>query len=151
LVDFSETRELFVNIFGFRGLTEKIRNCGLILDKLRVLNEKWLEYLIPELFSNRKCDGHGPWLVDQRRGGRSTGPPWTPPHVRRQELAGAWPSGRSGPRRLTARVETGRAQCGMTGRPLTRARMTVRRQRTDNGASAAERARRGSGGEQERA
>jgi hypothetical protein len=32
-------------------------------------------------------------------------------------------------------VETGRAQRGMTGGPLTRARMTVRRQRTDGGAS----------------
>jgi hypothetical protein len=41
--------------------------------------KKWLEYLIPELFSNRKCHELGPWLVDQRRGGRSTGPPWTPP------------------------------------------------------------------------
>jgi hypothetical protein len=41
--------------------------------------KKWLEYLIPELFSNRKCHGLGAWLVDQLRGGRSTGPPWTPP------------------------------------------------------------------------
>jgi hypothetical protein len=39
--------------------------------------KKWLEYSIPELFSNMKCHGLGPWLVDQRRGGRSTGPPWT--------------------------------------------------------------------------
>jgi hypothetical protein len=71
------------------------------------------------------------------------------PRGRRQELAGAWPSGRSGPRRLAARVETGRARRGATGRPLTRARMTVRRRRTDDGASAVGRARRGSGGEQE--
>jgi hypothetical protein len=41
--------------------------------------KKWLEYLIPELFSNRKCHGLGPRLVAQRRGGRSTGPLWTPP------------------------------------------------------------------------
>jgi hypothetical protein len=41
--------------------------------------KKWLEYSIPELFSNRKCHGLGPWLMDQRRGGRSMGPPWTPP------------------------------------------------------------------------
>jgi hypothetical protein len=51
----------------------------LISDKLRGLNEKWLEYLILELFSNQKCHGLGPWLVDQCRGGRSTGPLWTPP------------------------------------------------------------------------
>jgi hypothetical protein len=24
--------------------------------------EKWLEYLVSELFSNRKCRGLGPWL-----------------------------------------------------------------------------------------
>jgi hypothetical protein len=41
--------------------------------------KKCLEYSIPELFSNRKWHGLGPWLVDQLRGGRSTGPPWTPP------------------------------------------------------------------------
>jgi hypothetical protein len=46
-----------------------------------------------------------------------------------QGLARAWPSGRSGPRRLAARVETGRARHGATGGPLTRARMTVRRRR----------------------
>jgi hypothetical protein len=78
-VDFSEDRDLFVNIFGFRGLTEKIRDCGLVSDKQRGLNEKWLEYLISELFSNRKCHGLGPWFVDQRRGGWSTGPPWISP------------------------------------------------------------------------
>jgi hypothetical protein len=35
-------------------------------------------------------------------------------------------------------VETGQARRGATGRPLTRARMMVRRWRTDDGASAAE-------------
>jgi hypothetical protein len=83
-MDFSEARDLFVNIFQISGRTEKIRDCGLILDKLRGLNEKWLGYLISKLFSNRKCRGLGPWLVDQRRGGQSTGPPWTSPRGRRQ-------------------------------------------------------------------
>jgi hypothetical protein len=73
------------------------------------------------------------------------------PRGRRQELAGAWPSGRSEPRRLAARVEMGRARRSATGGPLTQAQMTVRRRRTDGRASAAERVRRGSGGEQERA
>jgi hypothetical protein len=56
--------------------------------------KKWLEYLIPELFSNRKCHGLGPWLVDQRRGGRSTGPPWTHGGADRGHggvLTRAWP------------------------------------------------------------
>jgi hypothetical protein len=78
-VDFFEARDPFVNIFRFLGLTEKIRDCGLISDKLRGLHEKWLEYLISELFSNRKCHGLGPWFVDQRQGGRSMGPPWSSP------------------------------------------------------------------------
>jgi hypothetical protein len=78
-VDFPEARDLYVIIFRIFDRTEKIRDCGLISDKLRGLNEKWLGYLISELISNRKCRGLGPWLVDQRRGGRSTGPPWTPP------------------------------------------------------------------------
>jgi hypothetical protein len=56
------------------------------------------------------------------------------PRGRRQGLAGAWPSGRSRPRRLAVRVETGWAQRGATGGPLTRARMMVRRRRTDGGA-----------------
>jgi hypothetical protein len=57
-------------------------------------------------------------------------PPW--PMAR---LVGGWPSGRSGPQWLAARVEMGRARRGATGGPLTRARMTVWRRRTDDGAS----------------
>jgi hypothetical protein len=56
--------------------------------------KKWLEYSIPELFSNRKCHGLGSWLVDQRRGGRSTGPPWTHGGADRGHVGahiGAWP------------------------------------------------------------
>jgi hypothetical protein len=56
--------------------------------------KKWLEYSIPELFSKRKCHGLSPWLVDQRRGGRSTGPPWTHGGVDKGHggaLTGAWP------------------------------------------------------------
>jgi hypothetical protein len=29
--------------------------------------KKWLEYLVSEVFSNRKCHGLDPWLGDQRR------------------------------------------------------------------------------------
>jgi hypothetical protein len=54
-------------------------------------------------------------------------------------------------RRLAARVETERAQRGVTEGQLTRARTMVRRRCTDDGASAVERVRRGNGGEQERA
>jgi hypothetical protein len=79
---------------------------------------------------------HGSWTRAGVAGPRVQRglPPW--PTAR---LAGAWPSGHSGPRRLAARVETERAQRGVTGRPLTRARTMVRRWRTDDGASAVER------------
>jgi hypothetical protein len=80
----------------------------------------------------QKCRGLGPWPVDQRRSGRSTGPPW--------------PTARLG-----ARVETGRARCGATGRLFTRARTMVSWRRASDGGSAEERARRGSEGEQEKA
>jgi hypothetical protein len=76
---------------------------------------------------------HGSWTSAGVAGPRVHRglPPWLT-----ARLAGAWPSGRSGPRRLTARVEMGRARRDATGRLLTRARMTVRRRRTDDEASA---------------
>jgi hypothetical protein len=61
--------------------------------------KKWLEYSVFELFSNRKCHGLGPWLMDQHRARSMVDrPPW--PVV---VLTRARPSGRSGPRWLAAR------------------------------------------------
>jgi hypothetical protein len=57
------------------------------------------------------------------------------PRGRWQGLTGAHPSGRSGPRWLATRVETGRARRGATGGLLIGARLTARRRRTDSGAS----------------
>jgi hypothetical protein len=63
------------------------------------LIEKWLEYSIFELFSNRKWHGLGPWLMDQPRVWSMVDqPPWLV-----VELTGARPSGRSGPQRLAVR------------------------------------------------
>jgi hypothetical protein len=39
-VDFSEARDLFVNIFRILDRTGKIVDCGLILENLRCLSEK---------------------------------------------------------------------------------------------------------------
>jgi hypothetical protein len=49
-------------------------DCGLIVEKGRGLNEKWLEYLIFELFSNRKWS----WTQSMARWTTSgAGPRWT--------------------------------------------------------------------------
>jgi hypothetical protein len=42
-VDFSEARDLFVNIFQTRGSDRKIMDYGLILEKLRDLSAKCLK------------------------------------------------------------------------------------------------------------
>jgi hypothetical protein len=70
--------------------------------------KRWLEYSIPELFSNRKCHGLGPWLVDQRRGGLSTDPPWTHGGADRghgDAVIGAWPPASAEPRSSPAGVQ----------------------------------------------
>jgi hypothetical protein len=54
----------------------------------------------------------------------------------RRWLNRARPSGCSGPRRLAARVTTGRGQRGATGAPLNGAWTVVRRWHTRGGASA---------------
>jgi hypothetical protein len=96
---------------------------GLIMEKGWGLIEKWLEYSIFELFSNRKWHGLGPWLMDQ--------PPW--PVV---ELTGARPSGRSGPRRLAMRWGKEGGHHGKSNLANTEAWKAARRWRTGGGTSA---------------
>jgi hypothetical protein len=89
--------------------------------------KNWLEYSILELFSNRKCHGLGPWLVDQCQGGRSTGPPWTHGGADRghgSALTGAWPPASAEHGSSPAGVQ----QSGEHGEPggrLTEARVVV--------------------------
>jgi hypothetical protein len=56
----------------------KCVDCGLIVEKGRGLNEKWLEYLIFELFLIENGDGPGPELGGPRvaavHGGPRIGP-----------------------------------------------------------------------------
>jgi hypothetical protein len=96
-------------------------NCG----KGKGLNEKWLEYSIFELSSNRKWHRLSPWLVDQRRAQSMVDrPPW--PAV---ELTGAQPSGCSGPQRLAVRWGKGGHQ-GESNLANTEAWKAARRRRT---------------------
>jgi hypothetical protein len=51
-VDFSEARDLFVNIFQFSGPNYKIMDCGLISKKHTGFFAKWRGILSGDLFFN---------------------------------------------------------------------------------------------------
>jgi hypothetical protein len=90
--------------------------------------KKWLEYSIPELFSNTKCHGLSTWLVDQRRGGRSTGRPWTHGGVDRghdSALIRAWPPPSTEHGSSPRGGATERGERGEPGGRLTEARAAV--------------------------
>jgi hypothetical protein len=86
-VDFSEARDLFVNIFQTRGSDRKIMDCGLILEKPRGLSAKCLKLDFPGIVSLKKTRGP----CRRVHGLRRPGPPWTGGHCRSRELAGARP------------------------------------------------------------
>jgi hypothetical protein len=93
---------------------------------------KWLEYSVFELFSNRKWLGLGPWLVDQRRAWSMVDrPPWPA-----MELTRAQPSGRSGPRRLTAGWGKEEGRHGESNLANIKAWKVARRWQTGGGTSA---------------
>jgi hypothetical protein len=87
-VDFSETRDLFGIIFKFQGPNCKIRDCRLILKKMRGLSAKCQKSEFPGIVFLRKTHGPSPRV----RGPRRPGPPWTDDHCRARELTGARPS-----------------------------------------------------------
>jgi hypothetical protein len=68
-VDFSEARDLFVNIFQILGPNYKFLDCGLILEKPRGLNAKCLKLEFPGIIFLKETRGPSPRAVN--RGGRA--------------------------------------------------------------------------------
>jgi hypothetical protein len=74
-VDFSEARDLFVNIFQILRPNYKFFDCGLILEKQRGLNAKYPKLEFPGIFFLKEIRGSSP---------RARGPRAAPVHGGRQ-------------------------------------------------------------------
>jgi hypothetical protein len=107
-VDFSEARDLFVNIFQILGLNCKFLDCGLILEKPRGLSAKCPKLEFSGTIFLKETRGQsprarGPRAVPVHGGPRS-------PSLRR--LAGEWPERRPRAWNLTAVEEKWRGDDG---------------------------------------
>jgi hypothetical protein len=71
-VDFSEARNLFVNIFQILGPNCKFLDCGLILEKLRCLNAKCRKLEFPGIIYLKDTCGPSPRVVNRAGRARST-------------------------------------------------------------------------------
>jgi hypothetical protein len=67
-VDFSEARDLFVNIFQILGPNYKFLDCGLILEKLRGLSAKCPKLEFPGIIFLKET--HGPRAASVHGGPR---------------------------------------------------------------------------------
>jgi hypothetical protein len=102
-VDFSEARDLFVNIFQILGPNCKFLDCGLILEKTRGLSAKCPKLEFPGIIFPKETCGPSP---------RACGPRAVPVHggpqsPSRRRLAGERPEQRPRARKLTAVEENG--------------------------------------------
>jgi hypothetical protein len=75
-VDFSEARDLFVNIFQILGPNYKFSDCGLILEKPRGLNAKCRKLEIPGIIFLKETRGPSPQAVNRAGRARSTVDRW---------------------------------------------------------------------------
>jgi hypothetical protein len=130
-VDFSEVRDLFGIIFQFRGPNSKIRDCGLILRKLRGLSAKCQKLKFPGIVFLKE----NPWT-------NSTSS-WTAPArstmdrrpLPRSRAHRSSTSGCSGARELRLRGGEGERQAGEFNDRAAMAREVVERRLTGGGAS----------------
>jgi hypothetical protein len=71
-VEFSEARDLFVNIFQILGPNYKFSDYGLILEKPMVLNEKYPKLEFPGIIFLKETHGLSPRAVNRAGRARST-------------------------------------------------------------------------------
>jgi hypothetical protein len=107
-VDFSEARDLFVNIFQILGPNYKFLDCRLILEKPRGLSAKCPKLEFPGILFPKETRGpspraHGPRAALVHGGPRSPS---------RRSLTGERPERRPRARNLTAVEEKRRADGG---------------------------------------
>jgi hypothetical protein len=75
-VDFSEARDLFVNIFQILGPNCKFLDCGLILEKSRGLNAKCQKLEFPGIIFLKETRGPSPRVLNRAGHARSTVGQW---------------------------------------------------------------------------
>jgi hypothetical protein len=107
-VDFSEARDLFVNIFQIPGPNCKIMDCGLILEKPRGLNAKCQKFKFPRIIFQKETRGPSP----RARGPRAVSIHGGPRSPSRRRLAGERPKQRPHAWNLTAVEEKWRGDGG---------------------------------------
>jgi hypothetical protein len=107
-VDFSEARDLFVNIFQILGPNCKFLDCRLILEKPRELNAKCPKLEFPGIIFLKETRGPIPRVRGPRAAPVHGGP--RPPF--QGGLAGEWPEWRPHARNLTAVEEKWRGDGG---------------------------------------
>jgi hypothetical protein len=93
-VDFSEARDLFVNIFQILLPNYKFLDCGLILEKMRGPNAKCPKLEFPGIIFLKETHGPSPRVVNQAGRARSTMDRWRcgpKAPERGSALTGVWP------------------------------------------------------------
>jgi hypothetical protein len=140
-VDFSEARELFINIFQIHGSDCKFMDCGLILKKPRGLSAKCLKLDFPGIVflkENPWTESTSPWTAPAR----ST-VDWRP--LSRSGARRRSGSGRSGARELRTRGGGEEGRAGELNGGVAAAQEAVEERLTGDGNFGSEGQRRGRG------